>query len=296
METVAGCQFSYSSVAECLARTVRVTPVFLTCSAMTDHSATAATTSQPLADALRTATAAGAPLDAALWPHALTADEIIALHQLRAAEWGDRAHAPKYWKSGGVSRSQPLGHAPLPPQGVVLAGASGADLRSQPFTLRGIEAEIALRIGQDVDADLAAQLDEWSAASLIDAMAVSVEVVDSRWLQQLQAPDALKAADLLCHGALALGAWQAYTPRDWARQSCTVRIGQQALVQRQGSHSLQDPAWLLSAWLRYATQHFGIVRAGSVVTTGSWVGLLMAQAGDTVEATFDGVGQLHVQL
>ena len=251
---------------------------------------------QNWAEALAAATATGRPLDAAHWSPLPTADDVIAVHQRRASLWGDSACAPQYWKSGGPSRSQPLGHAPLPPQGVVQAGAQGADLRGQPFQLRGIEAEIALRLGQDVDAALAARLDEASAAQLVDAMAVSVEVVDSRWQQQLQAPDALKAADLLCHGALALGTWQPFAPRDWALQACTVRVGQQALVQRQGSHSLQDPSWLLAAWLRYATQHFGTVRAGSVVTTGSWVGLLMAQAGDVVDATFDGVGSLRVQL
>lgn len=251
---------------------------------------------QMWAEALAAATATGQPVDAARWSPLPSADDVIALHQQRAALWGDSTCAPRYWKSGGPSRSQPLGHAPLPPQGVVQAGAQGADLRGLPFQLRGIEAEIALRIGRDVDAALAAQLDEYSAMQLVDAMAVSVEVVDSRWQQQLQAPDALKAADLLCHGALALGDWQLFAPRDWAQQSCSVRVGQQALVQRQGSHSLQDPAWLLAAWLRYATQHFGTVRAGSVVTTGSWVGLLMAQTGDVVEAAFDGVGVLRVQL
>lgn len=263
---------------------------------MTAHHATPAKSLQDLADALQAATASGQPLDAAQWPSALTAHDITAVHQRSAAQWGDTACAPCYWKSGGPGRSQPLGHAPLPPQGVVQAGGAAADLRHQPLMLRGIEAEIALRIGPEVDAALAAQLDACSALQLIDAMAVSVEVVDSRWLQQLQAPDALKAADLLCHGALALGAWQPFVARDWAQQRCTVQIGRQPPVARQGSHSLQDPAWLLPAWLRYATQHFGTVRAGTVVTTGSWVGLLMAQAGEVVTAKFDGVGELQVQL
>ena len=261
---------------------------------MSDSYARSSTYPQALADAL--AAAAGQVLDAAHWQPLPTADAVIAVHQQRAALWGDSGRAAQFWKSGGPSRSQPLGHAPLPPQGVVQAGAAGADLRGFAFQLRGIEAEIALRLGQDVDAALAAQLDALSAAQLVDAMAVSVEVVDSRWQQQLHAPDALKAADLLCHGALALGDWQPFVQRDWAQQICTVRVGQQALVQRQGSHSLQDPSWLLAAWLRYATQHFGTVRAGSVVTTGSWVGLLMAQAGDVVDAAFDGVGSLRVQL
>ena len=127
-------------------------------------------------------------------------------------------------------------------------------------------------------------------------MAVSIEIVDSRWQQQLQAPNALKAADLLCHGALVLGSWQPYQARDWSAQRCSVQIGEQAAQSFQGSHSLQDPAWLLPQWLRHATAHFGVLRAGSVVTTGSWCGLLMAQAGERVQVAFDGLGVLDVML
>ena len=53
---------------------------------------------------------------------------------------------------------------------------------------------------------------------------------------------------------------------------------------------------LLPQWLRYATAHFGSLRAGSVVTTGSWCGLLLAAPGDAVRVQFDGIGELRVQL
>ena len=151
-----------------------------------------------LAQTLQSATALGQAEDAASWPADLPAADVLAVHRARAQRWGDVAQAPCYWKSGGPSRQQPLGHAPLPPQGV---HASGADLRKTPFFMRGVEAEIALRMGRDVDAALAAALDEASAAALIDAMTVSIEIVDSRWLQQLQAPDvalgAVRDEDLL---------------------------------------------------------------------------------------------------
>ena len=49
-------------------------------------------------------------------------------------------------------------------------------------------------------------------------------------------------------------------------------------------------------WLRHVTQAYGTVPAGTVVTTGSWVGLLKAAARDLVEVEFDGVGRVSVQL
>ena len=202
------------------------------------------------------------------------------------------AAAPTHWKSGGPSRDAVLTHAPLPPAGV---WASGHDARDQPFHFRGIEAEIALRLGCQVDAALAQRLDLASATTLVDALCVSIEVVDSRWTEARDAPALARLADLQSHGALVLGDWRPFAPRDWAAQACVVTIG--AAERRfQGTHSLGDPAFVLPAWLRHATRHGQAVPAGSVVTTGTWCGLLFAAAGERVTVVFEGLGSASVQL
>lgn len=199
---------------------------------------------------------------------------------------------PRCWKSGGASRAAPLTHAPLPPAGV---WASGIDARAQPFHFRGIEAEIALRLARDVDAGMAQGLEPATAHELVDALCVSIEIVDSRWTEGRDAPPLARLADLQSHGALVLGDWQPFAPRDWAAQACRVTIG--ATTQRfVGSHSLADPAFVLPAWLRHATRTGRAVLAGSVVTTGTWCGLLLAAPGDRVTAGFDGIGEAAVQL
>ncbi len=114
---------------------------------------------------------------------------------------------PRHWKSGGPSRDAVLTHAALPPDGV---WTSPADARKWPFRLRGIEAEIALRLARDVDPAQAATLDHQRAAELVDAMCVSIEIVDSRWVEGLQASPTAKLADLQSHGALVLGGWVPY--------------------------------------------------------------------------------------
>lgn len=88
---------------------------------------------------------------------------------------------PTHWKSGGPSREAVLTHAPLPPAGVWPSPAQAGDW---PFTLRSIEAEIALRLAEPVDSQRAATLTEDRADDLIDAMTVSIEIVDSRWRQR----------------------------------------------------------------------------------------------------------------
>ena len=201
--------------------------------------------------------------------------------------------APRFWKSGGGSRDAVLTHAPLAPSGVV---SSPADMSGWPFSMRGIEAEVALRMGCSVDAERARSLDAQSAGALIDGMAVSIEIVDSRWREAMDTHAMLKLADFQSHGALVLGDWVPYQALDWSQQVCRVQIGQQPEVRRQGTHSLGDPAWLLPHWLRHATTRFGTVPAGAVVTTGTWVGILTSQAGDAVHVSFDGIGEAWIQL
>lgn len=234
-------------------------------------------------------------LPAADWAQALaTPEEAYAvLDEVAAAMGWFGARPPQHWKSGGPSREGVLSHGALPPAGV---HASPADLSAQPFVLRGVEAEIALRLGEDVTPQRALTLVPETADALVDAMTVSIEIVDSRWREGLQAPALLRLADIQSHAALVLGPWVPYRRLDWAAQSCEVRIGARPPLVRTGTHSLGDPAWLLAGWLRHATRQGTTLPAGTVVTTGTWVGMLPAQAGDAVEVRFEGVGAAQVRL
>jgi 2-keto-4-pentenoate hydratase len=204
-----------------------------------------------------------------------------------------RSEPARHWKSGGAQLDR-ITHAPLPPHGV---WHSPVDARGWPFRRRGIEAEIALRLGHSVDAELARQLDQKQAEALIDAMAVAIEVVDSRWQDGPESEPLLRLADGQSHGALVLTPWLRYQPlHDWAQQRCVAQIGVQAPVERQGSHPLGHPAAVLPAWLRHATEGGRIVPAGTMVTTGTWVGLLDASAGMQVTVTFEGLGSARLQL
>jgi 2-keto-4-pentenoate hydratase len=134
------------------------------------------------------------------------------------------------------------------------------------------------------------------AAALVDAMCVSIEVVDSRWVEGLEAPATAKLADLQSHGALVLGSWVPFVPRDWSVQRCRVQVGAQPVVEQRGTHALADPTFVLPAWLRHATRGGCSIAAGTIVTTGTWVGVLHAAAGDLVSAEFDGIGRASLQL
>lgn len=250
---------------------------------------------QTVAAALAQAWRQGRPVDAApLEPLLCGPDDAYAAQDAVARElaWFGE-DVPRHWKSGGASRPAVLTHAPLPPQRV---WPSPADARGTHFNLRLIEAEVALRLGRDVTPADAETLSHEAAGALVDAMTVSLEIVDSRWQQARAAGALLKLADLQSHGALVLGTWKPFAARDWAAQTCVVQIGSAAPQSFRGTHSLGDPAWLLPLWLRHVTRTGATVPRGAVVTTGTWCGLLEAQQGDRVRAVFEGIGEAEVQL
>ncbi len=216
-------------------------------------------------------------------------EQAYALQEQLYAALGHALGVARYWKSGGPSRSDPMRHAPLPLAGV---RPSGNALEGLHLRHRWIEAEVALRLGQHVTPDMAQRLTPQDAHALVDALCVSIEVVDTRWASARNAPPLLKLADLLVHGALVLGDFVPYAPfrsHDWAGQECRVRIGKTAHNYR-GSLGVGDPAWVLPDWLRHVTRHGASVPAGTVVSTGTWCGLLEAEAGDEVGVDFPGIG------
>ncbi|MCV2368045.1 fumarylacetoacetate hydrolase family protein [Roseateles oligotrophus] len=250
---------------------------------------------QDLALALRQAWSQSLRISAADWPDCVPNGEAAYAIQQSVAQglgWLEPGR-PQYWKSGGASRQVSLTHAPLSPTGVRQSPADFSDLQ---LTSPGIEAEIALRIGSEVTPEQAAGLSIEGARDLVDAMTVSVELVSSRWQEAGAAPALLRQADFLSHGALALGDWQPFKPRDWWAQACELRVNDGPVLRGVGGHTLDDPAWGLSAWLRHVTREGRSLPAGSVVTTGAWLSQAGLQPGDRASVGFAGLGSVTVQL
>lgn len=223
----------------------------------------------------------------------------------RAWQWWPADSVPRYWKSGGPSRSAALLHVPLPEPGVHTDIGTALDAAPAPqpvYNLRGVEGEIALRLGQDVTPEQAAALTPDTAAALIDAYAVAMEWVDVRWRDGLQAPALTLLADGQCHGGLALGPWQDFAPlrhrsdADWALQSVQLQVAAQAPRTFTGTHSLGSPTWLLADWLQHVTREHGTVPAGTVVTTGTWTGCPEVAEGNLVRVAFEGLGEVRWQF
>jgi hypothetical protein len=205
------------------------------------------------------------------------------------ARFGSADHGAMAWKAGGPPDEARLTYAALPAHGV---RNSPADLRDLPCRLRLVEAEIALRLGREVLANEVATLDRQGVEALIEAMTVSIEWVDSRWDTGIASPDLLRLADMQSHAGLVLGAWVPWRAVDWSKQVCEVQIGEQPVRTWTGSHSCADPAWVIAPWLRHVVRRGAShIAAGTVVTTGSWVGVLEAGTADRVVVRFPGIGE-----
>ncbi|MBV8913993.1 MAG: fumarylacetoacetate hydrolase family protein [Acetobacteraceae bacterium] len=136
---------------------------------------------------------------------------------------------------------------------------------------RGIEAEIAVRLGTD----LPARDHPYTEAEVLAAIASAhpaIEVLDSRYTD----PDAVdplsNLADSLSHCALVLGPavpnWQGI---DLAHEEVRVLVDGTEIKRRTANpagNMMRLLLWLANTGARWA----GGLKAGQVVTTGSWTG------------------------
>jgi 2-keto-4-pentenoate hydratase len=193
------------------------------------------------------------------------------------------------WKVGAASVDATPIAVPLAPAGVV---RSPARFAAGTFHKIGIEAEIAFRFRDAVDIDAVAANFAW--ARVIGELVVTIEVVDSRISEGGEAPALVKLADAQSHGALVVGDAIGWQPLDWRRLRAVVRRNGNLVADTRGGHPLGDPTLLLPWFVRHVAQRTGGVRAGDLVTAGTWVGIVPAQPGDAIEAEFDGVGRVEV--
>lgn len=185
------------------------------------------------------------------------------------------------WKVGAAGPAAPPSCAPMPAGGLL---ASPATLQNVAFTSREIESEIAFVLG----ADLRPRGQPYSAQEVTAALAschAGLEVLQSRFADP-DGTDALSnLADLIRHGAYVLGPpvgpWQDI---DFANLRVRQVIAGEA-IERTGNPAgdmMRLIVWLANEGAVWA----GGLKAGQIVTCGSWTGKLAAPAGAAVSAQF----------
>jgi 2-keto-4-pentenoate hydratase len=166
--------------------------------------------------------------------------------------------------------------------------ASGANVAARGFHVIGVEAEIAFRFRHDAQGDLAQAVGE---------ALVAIELCDSRLSDWQSAAPLWKLADNQMNWGLVLGSgtgrWQEI---DFRAQSAELWIGGERRVAVKGVHPYGTPFALLPWTVAHLAGRKGGLRAGDVVTTGSWGGMHFAAPGDEVIARFPGIGEARVTV
>jgi 2-keto-4-pentenoate hydratase len=156
----------------------------------------------------------------------------------------------------------------------------------------GVEVEVAFRFARD----LPARNTPYGREEVFEAMAAlpAIEVVSSRFRDPKNRPSLEQLADNLINGALVPG----NETRDWsrldlARLHVTLEVNGETIVRKQGGHGGNDPAGFAVALVN-AMRDAGGVKAGQIVTTGSWTGLRFLNPGDRCSIHFEGLGGAEV--
>jgi 2-keto-4-pentenoate hydratase len=131
----------------------------------------------------------------------------------------------------------------------------------------------------------------------VGGVIVAIEICDTRLADQKTASDLWKLADFQNNGALITGSgvarWQAI---DWLRQRAELLVNGEPRIDVTGAHPFGDPFRLLPWIVAHCVRRCGGLRAGDIVTTGSWGGVHYVEPGCEVRARFAGIGEAAVTI
>lgn len=196
------------------------------------------------------------------------------------------------WKIGAPTPDATPLFAPMP---LVWIAPSEAELGGR-HRFRGLEAEIAFLIGQD----LPPRAKPYSREEVVAAIASchpAIEVIESGLTDPTRADKLSMIADLQMHGAFIYGAsvadWQKI---DFSKEHVVLAVDDVVRVERTGSNTAGDLMRLLPWLANEGAARTGGLKAGQWVTTGSWTGVTLGIACSRVDVQFSTAGEVHLRF
>ena len=246
-----------------------------------------------LLNARRTAT----PIDdlpTGLKPTSL--EEAYAIQDIIAEAYG----AIGGWKVGAPTPEATPIFAPMPR---VWIAAGSSTLSGSTWRYRGLEAEIAFLLGEDLPprATLYTSGAPYTLEEIIAAIASCHPRHRSHrvGLTEPTLPEVRMSmlADLQMHGGFIYGPaysdWQAI---DFTSESVILTVDGVVRVERTGSNTSGNLMRLLPFLANEAAARTGGLKRGQWITTGSWTGLIQATAASDVHATFSTASRVDLRF
>lgn len=229
----------------------------------------------------------GRPL-AALPPSAQPADfaQAAAIQEAMLALLGETAAA---YKVAGITPESAMWGAILRSR----VKPAPATFPAALVPMLGVEPEIAFRLEADIGPGRSVTMEEFDRLTTV---LTAIEIVDTRFASYEATPLLHRAADFMSNGGLVLGAdWADLRRDELAGLEVTVEIGGTVAARVTGGHANGDPRLPALAFLQ-APGRPALLRRGTVITAGSYAGLLRAKPGDPVTVRFPGRDPLSLRF
>jgi 2-keto-4-pentenoate hydratase len=195
------------------------------------------------------------------------------------------------WKVGAAGPTAQPSCSPMPASGVT---PSPATLSSASRPMRGIEAEVAFRLGRD----LPPRGTPYSREEVIAALAAAhpaIELLESRYRD----PDAVDALGNLADGQMHGGFVWGEGVADWHGIDFTHETVEQTVDAGEPLRRTGNPAGdmiRLVVWLaNEGSVWAGGLKAGQFVTCGSWTGKTLVGPAATARVRFPSLGEVRVR-
>ena len=172
--------------------------------------------------------------------------------------------------------------------------ANPGRVEASDTNLRGIEAEIAFRFTRD----LPARDSDYSRREVEDAMEAfaAIELLNSRYAEAGPRSTLEKLADRIIQGGIVCG-----TPRadwrsiDFAKLEVVLTVDGTDIAAGTGTHPIGDPVAPAVALVNALRKTSG-VKAGQIMTTGTWTGMNFVGPDSLAVANFDGFEPVLAQF
>lgn len=228
----------------------------------------------------------GGPLVAGLAPK--NSDEAYHLQDAVMAKLGEVGG----WKVGAKGLTDEPMCAPMP---LACTFFSGVSLGSSTWPLRGIEVELALRLGRDLEPGMIGLSvpDIWAA---FDAVLPAIEIVETRLAGWEEASPLTKLADFQSHGGVILGSPRPMpaAPIDLSAVEARLAVDGKEVVATVGGNPARNLERILLWLVRHCEGRKPGLRKGQVIITGSCTGMSFVGPDAHVHGSIAGLGDVFL--
>lgn len=197
------------------------------------------------------------------------------------------------WKVGAPTPEATPIFAPMPTAWIA---SSGSLLSGPRWRYRGLEAEIAFLVGQDLPPRETPYSREEVMAAMVSCHP-AIEVLETAFADPGTVERMAMLSDLQLHGGFVYGpAVPNWRSIDFNAEKVSLAVDGAVRVERVGSNTSGDLVKLLPWLANEGAARTGGLRKGQWITTGSWTGNTLAEAGSSVVVEFARAGRVELRF